>query len=151
MRKATTWVLVADGARALILAVDQEQQHLELLEEHDSEAARQKTSDQVSDRQGRAFESASPGHRSGMSPRTEPRRHEQERFLGQIAARLLEALRETRYDRLVLVAAPRAVGMLRDQLAEPVAARVVQTHELDLAHLTVPQIETHLRAELLGG
>lgn len=151
MREKNVWVVVADGARARILSADRRARRLTPLEELASEAARRKTSEQVSDRQGRAFESSSPGHRSGMEPRTDPQRHEQVVFARQVAQKLAEAAQAQRFDELYLVAAPKALGDLRDALTDEVRARIVGELDRDLAGLTVPQLEEHFWPFASGG
>jgi protein required for attachment to host cells len=151
MQHEKVWVVVADGARARILSADPRARRLTSLEELASEEARRKTSESVSDRQGRAFESASPGHRSAMEPATDPQRHAQAEFARRVADVLARAAQEGRFDALHLVAAPRALGDLRAVLAPEVLKRVVRELDKDLVGLTVPQLEEHLWPETAGG
>jgi protein required for attachment to host cells len=150
MRRKIVWVVVADGARARILNADREARRLVTVSELASEAARHKTSDLVSDRQGRAFESGDPGRRSGMEPRTDPQRHEQAEFARHVAEELKRAALAQRYDALCLVAAPRALGDLRAHLASEVEALVVKELDRDLTNLDEPQLARHLAEELWG-
>lgn len=151
MRAKTVWVVVADGARARILSADRRTRRLMPVEELASETARRKTSELVSDRQGRTFESSSPGHRSAIEPHTDAQRHEQAEFARQVAQKLAAAAHEQRFDELYLVAAPRALGDLRAALTEEVSQRIVGEMDKDLTGLTVPQLEEHFWTKVASG
>ncbi len=54
------------------------------------------------------------------------------RFARQIAAELSSAKRDNAFDRLVLVAGPTFIGLLRSALSEPVRATLVAEVRKDL-------------------
>ena len=118
--------------------------------EFGSETGRSKTSELVADRQGRAFDTGAPGHRSAMEPRTDPQRHEHAEFARQIAGELHEAALADRFDALVVVAAPKTLGDLRISLTPQAQARVTIELDKDLTGLTRAELEEHLGAELWG-
>ena len=151
MARTRTWLVVADAAQARIFAVDPVARALAPARALTSAAARRKVSELVSDRQGRAFESGSPGRRSAIEPRTDPQRHEQGLFLGDVAETLAAGARGRLYDRLVLVAAPRALGVLRGSLAPEVRERVVAEIDKDLVQLSPSELAAQLAWALFPG
>lgn len=141
-----TWVLVADGARARLFRADATTHRLELIEQDEARPARRKTSDLMTDQQGRAFASAGAGQRSAMEPPTDPKRREKERFAVRLAHRLADA--RSHYDRLVVVAAPTALGDLRRHFDPHVAAKVKDEIDSDLTWEPQARLEEQLAARL---
>lgn len=66
------------------------------------------------------------------------------RFAKQVAGDLSRLLREQRFDRLQLVAAPRFLGLLRQAMGKDVAAVVDDEQAKDLIHLDAAQLTAHL-------
>jgi len=143
-KRTVTWYLVADGARGRIFANDGPGKGLYQAVEKEFAIQRpERTHDIVSDREGR---SAGPAGGSGhtMNAPTDPHAHEETAFLRDLAAQLGEMGQDNLYDRLVIVAAPRALGDLRAHL--PRAAREKVTAELDkdLTRLPPGDLAKHL-------
>jgi protein required for attachment to host cells len=97
----------------------------------------------MSDRPGRPFDSADQGRHSKV-PRTDPREVEKHRFADRLAAMLVEELNQGKFDRLVLVVPPRALGQLRDELSKPLRAKVSAELAKDLTHLPARELQEHL-------
>ena len=103
---------------------------------------------------GRVFDHAPPaaGRRGGVahhatgSERT-PRKQEARRFAREIARELDQARRD-RYDRLVLVAAPPFLGLLRAELSKPLHTCVVAEVPKDLVHQDERVLREHLPPDL---
>ncbi|TVQ44619.1 MAG: host attachment protein [Gammaproteobacteria bacterium] len=136
------WIVVADAARARILATEGRPgkvlQELEVLVHGES---RQHDQDLTSDRPGRGWANASGDARHAMNPPTDPAVHERERFAQALAERLRTGRNAGQYDHLCIVAAPAFLGVLREQL-DPAVSQVVTaevaknvTREEDLARL----------------
>jgi protein required for attachment to host cells len=66
------------------------------------------------------------------------------RFAKTVAAELSKALREKRFDRLQIVAAPRFLGLLRQVLDKEVAAVIEDEKAKDLIHLDAADLTAHL-------
>lgn len=66
-------------------------------------------------------------------------------FIQKLAAWLDTAEREQVFDRLVLVAAPRALGDLREALSKNVFSRVAAEVDKDLTKLPEAEIKEHLK------
>lgn len=121
----TVWIVLADAARARILSCEGRACHgLKDVEALSHSESRAYNRDLVTDRPGRSWASASGDARHGMDEPTDPAQRERERFARQVADRLLEAFREGAYKRLVIIAAPTFLGVLRDLLDRNVAQAV---------------------------
>jgi protein required for attachment to host cells len=151
-----SWIVVLDAARARIfrselplraggpLACMDTAPLLEL----EAAEARTRSAALASDRPGRAFRAAGGHRRSAMAWPSEPQAVEKLRFLRRIAARLSQARRRGEYDRLVVVAPPRALGQLRRLLPAAVRDALLAEVERDLAGLPAAELADRL-GELL--
>jgi protein required for attachment to host cells len=137
----STWIVVGHRAGARIVA--HTRSGLELVDTIEHAAGRLKDSEMGSDRPGRAFSSAGPG-RSAHSPHESARDHAAQGFANQLAETLRAARNEHRFDRLVLVAEPRFLGMLRASLDAATAALVHDEAHKDLAHVPLHDLRSHL-------
>ncbi|MDX6751619.1 host attachment protein [Geminicoccaceae bacterium 1502E] len=144
MKAPETWLVVADGARAKILRVDRAVRRFELVGEMSSSEARRKPSELMTDRQGRAMDAGGVGQRSAMEPPTDPQRHEKERFARQLAETLEDALNARKFEKLVLVAAPQALGDLRATLDGRVKERIQEEIAKDLTRENAGELAEHL-------
>jgi protein required for attachment to host cells len=106
------WILSANSARATIFTAESAQAPLVELEVFDNPDARVKQADLASDRAGRSFDSHGEG-RHAMEASVDPKQQVQIGFAKLIADRLEQARIEHAFERLVLVAAPAFLGLLR--------------------------------------
>jgi protein required for attachment to host cells len=144
MPNRVTWVLVADGARARLFRADRKARRLLLLQEEESQAARSKTSDLTTDLPGRAMDASGVGQRSAMEAPTDPKRHEKMRFAQHLKDILTAAEGAGQFQALVLVAAPQALGDLRDALPASVSGRIAHELAKDLTWVSPHELERHL-------
>ena len=105
------WVLVCDGAKALILENAGDEKFLNLKTQRVYEQADQRTREQGTDAPGRSINSVD-GRRSAME-QTDWHTQEEERFLKEIAALLDAEVKAGHVKGIVMVAPPRALGVLR--------------------------------------
>jgi protein required for attachment to host cells len=144
----TTWILIADGARARLLAQDKPFEALKpALEQEQLTGSTAQSKEIGSDRPGRAFDSAGQG-RHAMAPPTDPQRYAKFAFARELVERLEDALHGGRFQHLVLVAAPKTLGDLRELLPPPVKAKVVAELDKDLTHVPVRDLPRHLASVL---
>ncbi len=108
----TTWIVIVDGSRARIVTPDAEGSRLELVTELGSDAAHIPAHEIGTDRLGRVQESQYSGRHS-IEPRQDPHEQRKVDFVRAVALHLTEASREYRFDRMVLFAPPRDLGVLR--------------------------------------
>jgi protein required for attachment to host cells len=140
-KRKTSWVVIADGSHARILANEGPGTGLSLVTEHEAPLARAHTAELGSDRPGRAFDSTNPT-RHAMEARVDWQRQEKDRFIATLAEDLGAALQ--RYDQLVLVAPPRVMGELRRRLDEAAKAKVASELQKDLTWVALPELAAHL-------
>jgi protein required for attachment to host cells len=138
----STWIVVAHRAGARI--IEHTRSGLQLVSEIEHAAGRLKDNEMGSDRPGRAFSSAGTG-RSAYSPRETAHDHAAHTFANELAQTLRAARNEHRFERLVLVAEPRFLGMLRGALDDATAALIHDEVHKDLAHVPLHDFQSHLR------
>lgn len=138
-RHSITWILVADGARARVFRRVGPAGPVAELEEGCFEGERRPSRELGGDRPGRTFDSAGPG-RHAMEPPSDPHRLAETAFLREVTAWLSEREREGAFERLILVAAPRALGELRRLLPPALAQRVVEEVASDLTRAEAAEI-----------
>jgi protein required for attachment to host cells len=147
--KNGTWVLIADGEKALYLRniTDAENPHLEVVRKEEQENP--STREQGTDRPGRMPDD-SQHQRSAMNE-ADWHRMAKERFARDLAEHLYDLAYKDAFDRIVLVAPPRVLGELRENLHREVTSRVVAELPKDLTHHPVDEIERTLVKALGGG
>ena len=136
MKAPRTWIVLADASRARIIRHlpdhrESEEKHGEI--QLHSEPRRR--SEIMADKPGRSF--ASEGtRRSAMEYRSDPVREEERAFARRIVRLLEERCLEDDFDRLVLFAAPRMLGDLRDAMTESVRKFIIAEIDKDLTKLS---------------
>jgi protein required for attachment to host cells len=143
-----TWILVADGAKALFLENITDAQNPNLVVRRVEEQDNPPNREQQSDRPGR-MPDPGPGQRSGLAE-ADWHRLEEARFAADAADILYRMAHRGAFDRLVLVAPPRTLGELRRHLHKEVASRVVAEIAKDLTNHPGDKLEKVLLAELAG-
>ena len=140
--KAGDWVVVCDGRKALILqnVGDDVFPNLQTKETH--EATNPKTSEQGTDKPGRVHESAANG-RSSVA-QTDWHDQNEKTFLVTLAKRLDEAIHRGKTEHLIIVAPPRALGVLREAYSLGVRKAVKEEIAKDYTHMPVYEIEEHI-------
>ncbi|MGD2073530.1 MAG: host attachment protein [Gammaproteobacteria bacterium] len=128
---ARTWILVAESSRAKLYESNSVRAPLSELEDLVHPAGRMHAGDLVSDRAGTDGGSIGQG-RHVMDDRTSAREHERIEFARQLAERLEAACGRGAFDRLVLVAPPAFLGLLRDRLSKKVMERVYRQIDKNL-------------------
>ena len=145
MKATTTWVLVADGAKARILVNGQAGRGLTELPEGQFDGPNRRAQDVVADRPGRSFDSQGLGGRHAMEPTMPQYDQDRQHFARELAAWLDDPDRRQSFDRLAIVAAPRMLGELRAELSEALRDKLVCELDKDLTKATPAAI-----AESLG-
>lgn len=144
----TTWVLVADGARARVLAQGKPFEGLApAFEQEEFTGTTARSKEIASDRPGRSFDSGGQG-RHAMEPPTDPQRYAKYAFARELAERLEQAANAHRFDELVLVAAPKTLGDLRELLPDSVKTKVVAEIDKDLTKVPLRELPKHLDSVL---
>ncbi len=145
--KKTTYVLIADGARARLFVVEEGTADLKPALGQEFIGTNLPSREIASDRPGRSFDSAGSG-RHAMEPPTDPHRHAERVFAQEVAAVLENALRRNEFHNLVVVAPPKALGDLRGEFSDALRNRVTAELNRDLTKVAIHDLPSHL-AEIL--
>ena len=136
------WVVVCDGAKALVLenAGDAKFPNLktvEVLEQKDLT-----TRELGTDEPGRTYSSVGHGHSS--YEQTDWHDRAEEAFLHHLAQHLDAAIGAGKAKSLIMVASPRALGMIRPAYSHALKGAVRAELGKDLVKMPVHEIEKHL-------
>lgn len=141
-----TWVAVLDGSKSLLFEdkgfSDAPDLHLVDKEEYAPVPDR----DIKTDAPGTAHSSVG----SGRSSMEETDFHDQNeaRFVADVAGVLNKAALKNKYDRLVVMAPPRAMGRLREELHEEASRRIVKELTGDYTNHPTLKLEGLLKKEM---
>ena len=138
----SNWIIVAHRAGARILS--HSRSGLQLVSDIEHDAGKLKDGEINADRPGRAYDRMGGG-RHAMSSEETPHDHVAANFARELAEVLRTARNEHRFEQIVLVAEPRFLGMLRGALDKQTAALVHGTVGKDLAHVSLHEMQAHLR------
>lgn len=142
-----TWVLVAESSRAKLYAVDGNVAPLSELEDLVHPAGRMHEGDLVSDRAGNDGGSIGQG-RHVMDDKTSAREYEKIEFARQLAERLDAGCNSGCFERLVLIAPPGFLGLLRDKLSKKVTDRLYKQIDKNLVQKPAEVVREHLSTAL---
>jgi protein required for attachment to host cells len=138
------WVVVCDGKKALVLenVGDTKVVRLKTREVHEQPDA--KTSEQGTDKPGRSINSID-GRRSAVE-QTDWHDQEEERFLQRLASRLDAEVNAGNAKSVIIVAPPRALGVLRQAYSQNLRNVLRAEIDKDLVRMPVDEIEKRLAA-----
>ena len=134
-----TWIVVCDGRKALILenAGDTKVPNFRMRETH--EHADEPTHALGTAPPGRTFQSM--GYRRGAVTQTDWHDQAERSFLHALAKRLDTALAEGRVRKLIMVASPRALGMIRETYSAALRHAINREIAKDLVKSPIHEIE----------
>ena len=138
------WVVVCDGKKALVLENVGDTKFLNLKTREIYEQPDEKTHEQGTDAPGRAFSSVG-GRRSAMD-QTDWHDQSEQRFLQKLAGHLESEINAGKAKALILVAPPRALGVLRQAYTPNLRNALRAEIDKDFVKLPVHEIEKHLAA-----
>ena len=152
-----TRIVVADESEARFYEMQGRAGALRLVLQLQDPKARMHDRDFKSDRPGRVFDhAAAPGERRGAvghhstGGAQSPREHETQLFARQIGAALEKEHAAKQFDRLVLIAGPRFLGSIRQELHDSVRPLIAAEIHKDLVHQSEAVIREHLQSAELG-
>ena len=140
------WVVVADGEKALFLKnlTDGEDPHLTVIRKKEQDNP--KDIDQSANRPGRTQESV--GNARSAYDDTDWHELAKERFAADLAEMLYKRAHKGEFDRLVIVAAPSVLGVLRDEMHQEVTQKIVEEIPKNLTNHPLHEIEDILKNDL---
>jgi protein required for attachment to host cells len=138
------WVVVCDGAKALLMenAGDHKFPNLKTIEVFEQKDL--PTRELGTDKPGRTHSSF--GYGSSAVTQTDWHDQAEQAFLTHLAQRLDAAVAAGKVKSLILVAPPRALGMIRQVYSHALKGAVRAEVDKDLVKLPVYEIEKHLTA-----
>ncbi|QQA44428.1 host attachment family protein [Pelagovum pacificum] len=141
-----TWVMIADGEKALFLEnlTDAENPNLEVVRKKEQENPSDR--EQGANRPGRRSDNGT-GQRSAMDD-TDWHELAKERFADDLADLLYTMAHKHRFEKIVLVAAPNVLGEIRGKLHKEVESRVVAEIPKTLTNHPIDEVEKILTSEL---
>lgn len=143
MKKTVTWVLIADGAQARVLENTGPGKGLKQVDGLDWAIEPLQAQEIGTDRPGRSYASVGSG-RSAIEPKTDPAEHRETQFVKSLAAMLDRKLQQGAFDRLIIAAAPIALGEIRKAISPNVKKTIVAELNKDLTNLPTAQLDQHL-------
>ena len=138
------WVVVCDGAKALILENVGDAKFPNLKTRDVMEHKALATHELGTDAPGRSHSAVGPG-RSSVG-QTDWHTQEEESFLADLAAKLDHAVNTHEVKSLIVVAPPRALGFLRQTYSNGLKGAVRAEIDKDLVKMPVHEIEKYLTA-----
>lgn len=144
----TTWIVAADNVRARIFEIHGAQDHLHEIEDFANPAARASERELGTDSLGRFGSKGSGNQAHTTEARVEPVEHETELFSKQVSEFLDKARVEHRYDKLCLIAFPKFLGVMRQNMSKEVRKLVEDEVPKDISGLEAREIEDYVKNRL---
>ena len=141
MKKTVTWVLIADGAQARVLEHNGPGKGFRQVEGLDWSIEPLQAQDLVTDRPGSKSGGGARG--GGIGPKTDPVEHRETEFVKSVAAALEKQQQAGAFDRLVIAAAPIALGDIRKAMSANVKKLVVAEINKDLTNIPTANLDSH--------
>jgi len=138
------WVVVCDGKKALVLENVGDTKVIKLKTREVHEQPDPKTSEQGTDKPGRSINSID-SRRSAVE-QTDWHDQEEERFLQRLASRLDAEVNAGNAKSVIMVAPPRALGVLRRAYSQNLRNALRAEIDKDFVTMPVDEIEKHLAA-----
>ena len=124
----STWIIVAESARARIYTLSGIGAKLQEVSDLSHPESRLHDTELASDLPGRTFDIQGQG-RHAMEPSTDPKEREARAFAAEVARHIERGRHQGDFDALVLIAPPKFLGRLRAELTKP--ARDALAGEID--------------------
>ncbi|MCF1743374.1 host attachment protein [Paradevosia shaoguanensis] len=140
MKPVVTWIVIADGTQARVFENAGPGKGLAPVDGLRLEEEALKTSEIVTDRQGRSYSSVGHG-RSAIEPRTDPAEYRETEFARRVAALLDEKHAEHAFKRLIIAAAPTTLGDLRKALSAATRSAIMAEMPKDLTNMPRQQLD----------
>lgn len=138
-----TWVVVADASRARIFAASKNLSVFDEVTTLAHPASRMHEQEMTSDLPGRSFDSSGDG-RHAMGQTEDPKAHQHDVFARQVSDHIEELCQQDTTAKLILIAAPKTLGLLRQHLSDSTRNKITQEVDKDLTQHSVQDIKDHL-------
>ncbi len=142
MKPTITWIVVADGDQAKIFEHDGPGKGLKAVKDMQFDQAHLKASDINTDRPGRTGNAGAPGSRSAIDG-SDPVQQRERKFVVRLAEILDEQHTAGNFQRLIIAAAPTALGDIRPALTAGVKSTIIAELPKDLTNLPTIKLAEH--------
>ena len=140
-----TWIVVSESARARIFTVSGIGGKLQEVADLSHPESRLHNRELISDAPGRTFDSHGEG-RHAMEQASDPQEREAQAFATEIVRHIDRGQREGNFDSLVLVAPPKFLGWLRQELSKSARNALIGELDKNLVEADAKTIERHVSA-----
>lgn len=128
----TFWIVAADEAHAVFYKRDTMRAPLHEFLSLENAAGRMKKGELLADRGGRSFDSFGAGRHTMAAEKADPKKHAATAFAKQIAERIGKATHSGGCRDYALIAAPRFLGLLREEVARKCKFEPFKTVDKDV-------------------
>ena len=140
----TTWILSANRSNASLFESDWPGKSMRRLQDISHPKGRLQNKDINTDKPGRSFDSMGQGRHS-MGSDQDPIDHVAQQYASQLAELLNKGRLTNAYEKLVLIAEPKFLGILRAALDKNTALLVVQSINKELLDVKEEDLEKYLQ------
>lgn len=140
----TNWVVVADHTRARFFQIDSSSAPLEEIDNLVHSEGRLHDRDITSDLPGKVKNPGGLGGGHAFEQQTDPKKHEAEVFAAEIVHYLEHAHNANRFERLIVIAEPSILGLIRQHMPHPLNPLISLELDKNLTGLSAAEIRTHL-------
>ena len=139
-----TWILSANRSSASLFESDWPGKSMRRIQDIPHPQGRMQNKDIDTDKPGRVFDSFGEGRHS-TSPKQEPTEHIAQQFALELAELLNKGRLTNAYDKLVLIAEPKFLGVLRAALDKNTESLVSQTVNKELLDVKEQDLAEYLK------
>ena len=139
----TTWILSANRSSASLFESDWPSKSMRRIQDIPHPQGRMQNKDIDTDKPGRIFDSFGEGRHS-TSPKQEPTEHIAQQFALELAEMLNKGRLTNAYDKLVLIAEPKFLGVLRAALDKNTELLITQTVNKNLVDIKEEGLAVYL-------
>jgi protein required for attachment to host cells len=150
MKSSRIWVLVADGARARFLRYEGRKQGAVTIDDQVFSAKVEPSRKIGSDRPGRTFDSKGSG-RHAIEPRIDLHEEKERQFLADVVRKLEEAFHGNAFDEVLIIAPPKALGVIRTLMSDRLRTGVKGEIDGDYTRYDDQNISRLVTETLFGG
>ena len=144
MKKKVTWIIVADGSRARVLANDGPGKGLRPALAGEFHHDLPPTRALGTEKPGRTAPSVGT-NRSAIEPHVDWHEFEKEKFSQEMAGLLNDAAEKKSFHDLIIVAPPRTLGTLRQALSPKTSDQIRAEIAKDLTQVPLQEMPDHLK------
>ena len=143
----STWILAADSSRVRIFQEMDTEHHLEEVQDFATPAGHAQDRDLLTDApERRKVPQGAVGSSHDGEPETDPVMHENEKFSKDVGEFLEKARSEQRYDKLCVIAPPKFLGLLRQNLSKEAQKLVEKEIDKNISWFDKGEIEQFVRS-----